>query len=174
MERIEAQQTAALESRSSSMTQLAELAASINAEYAHAVAHRDLAISHSRAAMQHALQVGQLLSQAKAQLPHGAWIAWLEAHTVVPRRTASARMRLARNEQHVAHMPVGEALRQLSTPRHADPLPPSEPLRLAQSPSLAEPPLEAYQHLRQEFYRQHSVWPVVAEAAWAAAAAGAA
>jgi hypothetical protein len=93
--------------------QLAELAASINAEYAQAIAHRDLAVSHARVAMQRALHVGQLLLEAKAQVRHGQWLPWLEHNTVVPYRTAANWMRLGKNMPSVADMPVGEALRQL-------------------------------------------------------------
>lgn len=39
-------------------------------------------------AVEHAIRCGELLTQAKAQLPHGAWLPWLIEHFPASTRTA--------------------------------------------------------------------------------------
>ena len=67
---------------------LAFLAAEINAEYraAHGAAEK---------ALHHAAECGRRLIEAKALVPHGEWLAWLEANTEVVPRQSQKYMRLA-------------------------------------------------------------------------------
>lgn len=116
-----------------SLPQLADLASKINAEHA-------AAEQHARTAVEHAIAAGELLAQAKAQLPHGAWLPWLAENFTGSTRTASAYMRLSANRQRVADLTtVREALEYLSEPRD--------------QPSTAivehETTLEDYEHVRQ-------------------------
>jgi hypothetical protein len=67
---------------------LADLAGAIEAE--HQAAH-----GAARAALDHALECGRLLLEAKAQLPHGSWLDWLERNTSVSARQSQRYMRLA-------------------------------------------------------------------------------
>jgi hypothetical protein len=60
---------------------LASIAAQINAE------HRACKAAW-QAGLNHALQAGRLLCQAKAQLEHGNWLPWVEQHTGVSAREA--------------------------------------------------------------------------------------
>jgi hypothetical protein len=59
-------------------------------------AHEECA-SALRRGLRHALEAGRLLLEAKAALPHGAWLPWLRANCKVPERTAQRYMRLARD-----------------------------------------------------------------------------
>jgi hypothetical protein len=98
---------------------LADLAARINAEH-EAVIH---AIGRG---LDHAINCGRLLIEAKAQLEHGQWLPWLRDHcpASLPERTASHYMRLARGASEleaksatVADLSVRDALRLLTSPR---------------------------------------------------------
>jgi hypothetical protein len=66
---------------------LADLAQRIRAEHEGARA----AITRG---LQHAMTAGDLLIQAKAQMPHGGWLPWLKAHCQIPERTVQLYMRL--------------------------------------------------------------------------------
>jgi hypothetical protein len=93
----------------------------------------DAAQQAATAAVKHAIRCGELLADAKTQVPHGEWLAWLDAHFPAGRRTAQGYMRLARHEdaQALAHLGVEGALKQLSAPRAPD----------------AQPVLELIEHL---------------------------
>ncbi|MBN2359676.1 MAG: DUF3102 domain-containing protein [Deltaproteobacteria bacterium] len=81
------------------------------------------------AATPHAVRAGELLLQAKEQLPHGDWLPWLQDHCELTERTAQAYMRLARTlptldeakAQRVADLPLREALRAIAAPREQQP-----------------------------------------------------
>jgi hypothetical protein len=60
---------------------LGDIAGRINAAH-------DRASAAARSAIEHAIECGRLLTEAKAQLPHGLWLPWLEANTVVGVRQA--------------------------------------------------------------------------------------
>ena len=68
---------------------LADLAERINAEH-------DKAESTFKTAFDHAMKAGELLTEAKAAVPHGEWLPWLCKHCRFSERTAQAYMRLAR------------------------------------------------------------------------------
>lgn len=56
----------------------------------------DAAIGSVRTALVSAQACGEKLIEAKALLPHGAWLPWLEANTRLSRKTAAQWMRLAK------------------------------------------------------------------------------
>jgi len=74
-------------------------------------------------ALSHAMNAGDLLTGAKAQLPHGGFGAWLEENFAGSGRTARAYMRVARHRdeleaqrQRSATLSLDGALKALSTP----------------------------------------------------------
>jgi len=77
---------------------LQALAAQINA--AHAKAEFTL-----RAGLAHAKRAGELLVEAKAQLPHGQWLPWLKESCQFSERTAQAYMRVAERWQELEANP---------------------------------------------------------------------
>jgi hypothetical protein len=77
---------------------LPDLAADIRREV-------DAAEADYRSAVAHAIRAGELLIEAKAQVPHGGWLSWLEANTSVSDRHARRFMQLARNRTRVADLP---------------------------------------------------------------------
>ena len=91
-------------------------------------AHGD-ACRAAQTAIAHARRAGQLLIEAKAELEHGSWLAWLGEHCpTIPERTAQAYMRVARDwptleakAQHVADLPLRDALALLAEPRDDEP-----------------------------------------------------
>ena len=67
------------------------LAARINEEHRAFVGTFRKSVEH---AVEHGICAGELLSQAKAQCPHGTWLRWLEENFEGLARTAQAYMRL--------------------------------------------------------------------------------
>ena len=106
---------------SDNLPALADLARQINAE--HEACHAAM-----RASVEHAVRAGVLLIEAKAGLPHGEWAGWIDAHCEFSDRTARAYMRLAKElpkldeekRQHVAEMPLREALVSIADPERKD------------------------------------------------------
>jgi hypothetical protein len=95
---------------------LPDLAERINAEHEQAEAGL-------RAGLLHARNAGELLIQAKAQVPHGGWLPWLAENVCFSERTAQAYMRVARrweelqsNPQRVADLPFRRAVEALAEP----------------------------------------------------------
>jgi hypothetical protein len=113
---------------------LATLAADINREHA-------ACATALQTTLRHAIRAGELLAEAKALLPHGQWLPWLEAHFAGSERSAQAYMRVARewprlaaeNPQHVADLSYRDALRDLAAPSLA-------PLFSSASPDWWTPP----------------------------------
>jgi hypothetical protein len=92
---------------------LPDLAAGIRREI-------EAAESDFQSAVQHAIQAGALLIDAKAQVKHGGWLPWLEANFPGSVRSAQGYMRLAENAedaQRVAHLGLKGALREISAPK---------------------------------------------------------
>ena len=87
-----------------------------------------MAENHARKALEYALEIGQLLNEAKPLVKHGDWELWLTEHCNLASRTARAYMRLAKEypnlpeleRQRVAALPVREAVKAIAT----DPTPP--------------------------------------------------
>lgn len=89
----------------------ASVAAEINEQ------HR-LAVHHAGNAIEHAKRAGELLTRVKAALPHGAFLAWVEAHVEVSPRQAQRYMAAAQGRalplrtiksDMVSHLPKREA-----------------------------------------------------------------
>jgi len=81
-------------------------------------AHRAVG-RHARGMLRQAVEAGRVLRLAKAQLPHGSWIRWVEGTARIPRRTASDYTRLAAKWADAAHLPpddttIREALKVLT------------------------------------------------------------
>src|SRR5437016_6783694 len=69
---------------------LVDLAARIRAE------HEATALSLKRG-VEHAIAAGELLLEAKAQVPHGKWLPWLAEHCAMSERAAQLYMRVAKH-----------------------------------------------------------------------------
>jgi hypothetical protein len=72
----------------------------------------ELAEQNLREAVQHALRAGRALVAAKAQLPHGKWMAWLRANFDRDIGTAARYMRLADNWHSAPNIQQSESIRQ--------------------------------------------------------------
>jgi hypothetical protein len=96
---------------------LAVLAARIQQEHA-------ACASALQRGLDHAVAAGKLLIEAKAQIPHGQWLAWLRDHCKIPVRTAQRYMEVApyaaeiKNDK-LAHL-TGDAVSALAAPRPPD------------------------------------------------------
>jgi hypothetical protein len=69
---------------------LTDLAARIKAE------HEATAVA-LRGGIEHAINAGELLIEAKRLLKHGEWLPWLQDHCSIPERTAQVYMRVAKH-----------------------------------------------------------------------------
>jgi len=63
--------------------------------------HHDATKAALKTGIDHAMAAGDLLIEAKAQIPHGIWLPWLKEHCAVSERTARLYMRLARNRSEI-------------------------------------------------------------------------
>lgn len=80
------------------------------------------------AAVQHAINAGNLLIEAKSLVRHGEWGPWLQ-DVGLPERTARNYMRLARNSGYVADLPtVSQAIAALTSPKEGSEPDGTEPL----------------------------------------------
>lgn len=71
-----------------------------------------------RAALQHAIRAGELLTEAKARMVHGEWLPWLEMNFSATPRLAQQYMVLAANTKRVSHLgSVREALAAIKQPK---------------------------------------------------------
>lgn len=75
-----------------------------------------------RAGLEHAIEAGALLIEAKAAVGHGGWLPWLDQNCTVSPRTAQAYMRVARNvpklkakSATVAHLTLRDALSKMAS-----------------------------------------------------------
>ena len=88
-----------------------------------------MAENHAKKALEYALEIGELLNEAKPLVKHGDWDKWLTEHCNLAARTARAYMKLAKDfpslpepeRQRVATLPVREAVKAIAT----DPAPPT-------------------------------------------------
>ena len=77
----------------------------------------------AQSALQHALEAGRLLAEAKATIPHGSWEAYVRDECGIAPRTASLYQRLHRHRdrlpirQHVAELSLRQAARLLEQPK---------------------------------------------------------
>jgi hypothetical protein len=95
---------------------LPDLAARIKIEHtAVAAALRD--------SIKHAIAAGELLLEAKEQVPHGQWLPWLRENCGVSPRSAQGYLRLANHRGELeanallAHLTMEEALKALAAPK---------------------------------------------------------
>jgi hypothetical protein len=97
--------------------QLQDLAVRINREHeaTEIAVHAAQAAAHS--AVTHAVNVGCLLLEAKEQVGHGSWEAWVKAHIAFSPRTAQVYMRIADavaggvlDPQHAADLSIRQIL----------------------------------------------------------------
>ena len=117
---------------------LPDLAKQINAEYR-------LCEAAMQSGLQHALQAGRLLIEAKKLCPHGAWLTWIRDNFEGSSRTAQSYMqivdrleRISGYAQRVADLSYREALRLVSEPSSDPPLKmPSECSNDANFPELS-------------------------------------
>jgi Protein of unknown function (DUF3102) len=73
-------------------------------------------------ALGHALEVGALLIQAKAKVPHGHWEEWVRKSLKISRNTSARYMRLAANVTSSIHFKsIEEADRAIRQPRKSKP-----------------------------------------------------
>lgn len=100
---------------------LADIAARINAAHASVIGNIKLALEQ-------AIELGELLEQAQAQVPHGGWLRWLEANTVLSERVAQNYMRLAKHKATLAantnpnsYLTIDAALELLRSPKEVYP-----------------------------------------------------
>jgi hypothetical protein len=83
----------------------------------------EAASTAARSALQHALECGRLLAEAKQAIPHGSWEAYVKDACSIAPRTASLYLRLHRhrdrlpNRQRAADLSVRQAARLLERPR---------------------------------------------------------
>jgi hypothetical protein len=107
---------------------LDKLASEINKE-------AKLAEQHAMQAVNHALNAGRLLTEAKEQCPHGQWLPWMAENFEGSARTAQGYMRLFEhrdvlaNTQRAAHLSVREALKMLAEPQAVAPEEKPEPYK---------------------------------------------
>jgi hypothetical protein len=100
----------------------------------------------ARSAVEHAINAGNLLIEAKAQCPHGRWGTWISENFEGSIRTAQAYMRIARewpelaeaNTQTSAHLSIDGALKALAEPKESDPEPEPEPMDTNQTRASLE------------------------------------
>ena len=89
--------------------------------------HAAAAGASFRAGVQHAMEAGGLLIEAKEKVGHGEWLPWLRANCEFSERTAQAYMRVAKRageleaNPHVADLPLREALALLAAPQPQEP-----------------------------------------------------
>ena len=100
---------------------LGKLAEEINAE------HRAF-VGTFRKTVEHGIWAGELLSRAKQECPHGAWLPWLEENFLGAPRTAQDYMRLYNHRDEVraktrdaAHLSVSGALKELAASSSTEP-----------------------------------------------------
>jgi len=105
----------------------------------------ELAERNLREAVQHALRAGRALVAAKAQLPHGKWMAWLRANFDRDIGTAARYMRLADNWHSAPNIQQAESIRQAlrliaEDRQQAEPIEVmAEPVAESRSPEPDEP-----------------------------------
>jgi hypothetical protein len=83
--------------------------------------HHEVASSKAKEAVNHAIEAGKLLLEAKAALPHGEWLGWLEANIRVTPRRCQQYIRYAQGKP----MPLRAALSVIEDAPHDATTPPA-------------------------------------------------
>jgi hypothetical protein len=116
-------------------------------------------VAATRVTLQSAIRIGELLTQTRAALPHGHWLAWLEANIGFAERTARNYIRVYREQDRIKSANVADltdAYGLLSEPAVEQQLKAIE-RRLIQQRAEAIPLLEAIEKIRdQKLYRKNS------------------
>lgn len=90
---------------------LEEIVQQVNDEYA-------LMTGDMTRAVQRAIRIGEMLTEAKGEVAHGEWIPWIERNLVFGRSEASRYMKVYRNGARVQHLDsLREAVALLAEPR---------------------------------------------------------
>jgi Protein of unknown function (DUF3102)/DNA N-6-adenine-methyltransferase (Dam) len=86
-------------------------------------AEHQAAIGAARTAIEHAVECGKLLLEAKAQIGHGGWLPWVEANLSFGDRQARKYMRLAQHFDQIgsqnADLTLDQAVALLASPKDA-------------------------------------------------------
>lgn len=113
------------------ISKLSTLAKSINESHHACEDAADTAIEHARDA-------GDMLIEAKSQIPHGRWLPWLTENVECSERNAQNYMKIARewdrlqsNTKRVSDLPLRDGLKLLATERPDDDKPAPGPLPTA-------------------------------------------
>lgn len=100
--------------------------------------HHAAAEGSARKAIDHAIEAGRHLAEAKAMVAHGEWLPWVAANFAGDRSTATRYMRIAANGASVHHLTgIHEALAYLS--ESSEPPPDDEAPEPSPSPTPAPP-----------------------------------
>jgi hypothetical protein len=105
-----------------------------------------------KSSVAHAMAAGDLLLEAKTQVPHGQWLPWLKEHCLISERTAQLYMRVATNRtqieaktQHVADLTVRGAVALLTAPKGVE-----KAVLAAADSAIDELEIEACERARHE------------------------
>ncbi len=127
--------------------------------------HHEAATAAARTALDHALDCGDALIEAKSWVPHGAWGEWLK-QTGISKRTAQLYMRLARNRDAlksatVAHLTIRAAVEHISR-LSAKPKPfPRDPM--AEMKAYAEAAQAHFEITEWANFEEWCAWARIAE-----------
>lgn len=137
----------------------------------------EAASTAARSALEHALEAGRLLAEAKRKIGHGSWESYVKESCGIAPRTARLYQRLHRhrdrlpNRQHVAELSVRQAARLLEQPKaKAETVLPAVKAEDAGEPALRVP--DWYRPGHRHFGQHPSgwffeVWPHPAGEQWA-------
>jgi hypothetical protein len=133
----------------------------------------------AQSALQHALEAGRLLAEAKATIAHGSWESFVKGSCGIAPRTASLYQRLHRhrdrllNRQHVAELSVRQAARLLEQPKaKAETVAPLPAVAVEQGDDLRLQ-VPAWYRVGHRHFGSHpsewcfEVWPTPAGDQWA-------
>jgi hypothetical protein len=127
-------------------------------------AHADV-LASTRTTIERAVQVGKLLVEAKAAVPHGGWLPWLEETGLTP-RTAQRYMKLASLPEDkydtVSHLGLKGALDAIAEGRALE-----ETSQSLMTYNTAVRPLteEEYARLKESIVQHGIITPVIVDAA---------
>jgi phage N-6-adenine-methyltransferase len=109
------------------MTNVVAIAGPRLHDIAQAIEHEHQATMGAfRTTLDHAIRCGELLIQAKAQVPHGQWLLWIKSNLTLKLRQCQVYMRIAEkreaiNAQSTAHLTIDGALALIAETRQAHP-----------------------------------------------------
>ncbi len=114
-----------------------------------------VALGSARTAIEHAIECGRLLIEAKDQVEHGEWRKWVETNTTVSHRTAQLWMRYAENSeilltntQSIALLTFAEADKLIAAQNAKEVPKPATPKKEQQQKAQVQAALDAYDRLK--------------------------